>query len=136
MPLPLDPDVVALTKEALLAQPSVTALVSTRIYDRLPGSPTYPLLVVTSVDGSESDEPVIGEDRVQIDVWGRPLAELNARTDARTLAATVKSVVRDLRGTWTAGKIVNSAHLNTVPQPDDTSGRTRYIVDLQINAKA
>lgn len=136
MPLPLQPDIVALTKEALLAQSSLTALVSTRIYDRLPGAPTYPLLVVTSVDGGESPEPAIGESRVQVDVWGRPLADLNARTQAWTITATVLSVVRDLRGTWTAGKIVNSAHLNTIPQPDEASGRTRYIVDLQINSQS
>lgn len=138
MPLPLQPDIVALTREALLAQSTLTAQVSTRIYDRLPGSAAqvYPLLVVTSVDSGESDEPTIGDARVQVDVWGRPLAEVNARSQAWTVTATLISVIRDLRGTWTAGKIVNSALLNTIPQPDDTSGRTRYIVDLQITPQA
>jgi len=136
MPLPLLPNVVDLTKEALLAQTSLTALVSTRIYDRVPGTPTFPLLVVTSVDEAESPEPAIGEARVQVDVWGKLLSELGAQTQARLITRTLQSVVRDLRGTWTAGHIVNSAHLNTIPQPDPDSGRTRFIVDLQINSQS
>jgi hypothetical protein len=136
MPLPLLPNVVDLTKEALLAQASLTALVGTRVYDRVPGAPSYPLLVVTSVDEAESPEPAIGEARVQVDVWGKPMSELGALTAARLVTRTLQSVVRDLRGTWTAGKIVGAAHLNTIPQPDPDTGRTRFIVDLQINSQS
>jgi hypothetical protein len=136
MPLVLLPNVVALTKEAVLAQASVSALVDARGYDRIPVSPTWPLLVFTLVDETESPEPAIGEARIQVDVWGEQLSELGAATEVGLIARTLVSVVRDLRGTWTAGRIVNSAHLGTIPQPDPVSGRARNIVDLQISSHA
>lgn len=131
MPTTLLPDLVAVTIQALSAQPSLTALVSTRVYDRLPATPTWPLLVVNTVD--EGETPFAGIARVQVDVWGAGPTSTDEEA-TRTIARTLVSVSRDLRGNYAAGHISNSGHLNTVPLPDPTTGRARFAVDLDIEA--
>jgi hypothetical protein len=128
MPVSLLPDALALTREALLAQSSLTALVGTRIYDRIPGTPTWPLLVLTVIDEVELEWHT-GQPRVQVDVWGAGSTATDA-ANALTIARTVRSVTRDLRGSWTAGDISNAAPSTIVPAPDQTTGRARYVIDL------
>lgn len=130
MPVPLLPDTLALAREALLAQASLTALVGTRIYDRIPASPTWPLLVVSDVDIQELEWHTWLA-RVQVDVWGAGGSQADWQ-QVRTIARTLYSVARDLRGSWTAGDISNAAPLIIVPAPDETTGRARLVVDLQL----
>lgn len=131
MPTQLLPDVVAVIRQALLAQSSITALVSTRIYDRIPAMPTWPLLVVTTVDEDEVEGPENLQGRIQIDCWGQSGNETHT-AEARLIARTVRSVSRDLAGTWTGGKVRAAVAQIALPSPDPITGRARFIVDLLV----
>lgn len=131
MPLALLPDVVALAITALRAQTAVTALVSQRVYSRIPASPTWPLLVVSTVDEGEAGEPIVGASRVQVDCWGGGNGA-DYDQQARALGRTVRSVTRDLVGSYTGGSIVACSPELMIPAPDSDTGRARFIVDLSI----
>lgn len=129
MPTPLLPDTVAVVRDALLGQSSISALVGTRIYDRVPaGSPTWPLLVVDTVDEAETEWHTL-QGRVQLDVWGVGPSS-DDEQQARLLARTIIAAIRDMRGTWASGRIVNTGLLNMLPAPDDETGRARFVIDL------
>ena len=91
MPLPLYPDTVSVVREALLAQPSITALVGTRIYARIPTAPVWPLIVVGTVDDTEAPDPILGESRIQLDVWGAGGTDSNTQ-QARLIARNLRDV--------------------------------------------
>lgn len=135
MPLPLLPDVVDVTITALLAQPAVTALVSTRIYGQLPATPTWPLLVVSTVDDDEGGDPYLGLARVQVDCWGAGPSAADV-AQARLLARSVRSVARDLKGTYAGGTITGAAPALFLAQPDPQTGRARFVVDLNVESHA
>lgn len=133
MPTPVLPDPVIAARSALLGQASLTALVAQRIYWAIPSTPapTYPLLVVSLVDDDElRPETLIA--RVQVDVWGvgKTVVDVN---ECKAIAAVVRSVARDMRGTWGAAQISNSVAGQIIPNPDDASGRARFIVDLELH---
>jgi hypothetical protein len=113
-----------------VAQSALTALVGQRVYHKLPAAPLWPLVVVSKVDDAELQWHT-STLRMQCDVWGdgnSAAAEANVDLIARTLV----SVMRDLRGAWTSGRISNVGHANTIPSPDPDTGRARQIVDLFI----
>ena len=130
MPTPVLPDPVIAARTALLGQTPLTDIVAQRIYWAIPSdpAPTYPLLVVSSVD-DDALRPETLTARVQVDVWGagRTVVDVN---DCKAIARIIRSVARDLRGTWGGASISNSVAGQIIPNPDDTSGRARFIVDL------
>jgi hypothetical protein len=130
VPTPTLPDTIAVVREALLAQTPITALVAGRIYDRIPAAPTWPLLVLDTVDEAEVDW-YRWQARVQVNCWGPGPSSADEQA-ARVLAMTVVAVSRDLRGPWTAGHIVNTWQVNMIPAPDDTTGRARFVVDVMV----
>ena len=130
MPTPVLPDVLAVMCQALLAQPAVTALVGTRISDRIPDSPVWPLIVVSVISDQEREWHT-GLSRVQVDVWGSGPTSGDKAT-VRAVYAALLSVARDLRGAWPAGRISNSAIINGVMLPDPDTGRQRIAVDFHI----
>lgn len=128
-----NPKVVART--ALLAQSSLTTLVAQRIYYAIPApvggvEPTYPLIVLSIVDNDEL-RPETLTARVQADVWGKGNSTQDG-LDTEAIAAVLRSVARNLVGTWSGGTIGNAVAGQAVPQPDSTTGRARTIVDLQL----
>jgi len=138
MPSPVLPDPVVAARTALIAQPTLTALVAQRVYYAVPspwpqaGSPLVdlPVLVLSLVDDDElRPETLIA--RVQVDVYGAG-GNKQEVIDCKAIAAVVRSVARDLRGTWGAAAISNSVAGQIIPNPDTTSGRARFIVDLQL----
>lgn len=129
MPTIVQPDVVAVTIQALLAQPLTATRVGTRVYGRVSGT-TFPMWVVSLVDWDENRDAG-GIARVQISVWGNGPTEAN-EFEAFGHARTIAAVSRDLRGTYAAGRVSNSGHLMTVPNPDPDTGRAGYVVDLEI----
>jgi hypothetical protein len=44
----------------------------------------------------------------------------------------LRSVARNLVGTWGSASISNAVAGQAIPQPDSTTGRARTIVDIQI----
>lgn len=135
MPTPVLPDSTVAARTALLAQPAITALVGQRIHYAIPATTIYPILVLSLVDDDElRPETLIA--RVQVDVWGEGNTTQNV-LDCKAIAAVVRSVARDLRGTWSGtwgtASISNSVAGQIIPNPDDTSGRARFICDLELH---
>lgn len=133
MSTPVLPDAVVVARTALLAQTTLTALVAQRIHWAIPSDPppTYPLLVVSSVDDDE-ERPEALIARVQVDVWGagKTVVDVN---DCKTIARTIRAVARDLVGAWTGGTITLAVAGQIIPNPDTDSGRARFIVDLELH---
>jgi hypothetical protein len=129
MPTPVLPDPTVAARTALLAQSTLTALVGTRIYYAIPSAPTWPLLVLSLVDDDELRPETLSA-RVQVDVWGNGNTTQDV-LDCKAIAAVIRSVARDLKGSWPAN-ISNSVAGLVIPNPDTTSGRARFIVDLQL----
>jgi hypothetical protein len=129
MPTPVLPDPTVAARTALLAQSTLTALVGTRIYYAIPSAPTWPLLVLSLVDDDELRPETLSA-RVQVDVWGNGNTTQDV-LDCKAIAAVIRSVARDLKGSWPAN-ISNSVAGQVIPNPDTTSGRARFIVDLQL----
>lgn len=128
-----NPKVVART--ALLAQTALTALVAQRIYYAIPApvggvEPTYPLIVLSIVDDDEL-RPETLTARVQADIWGVG-KETQDQLDTEAIAAVIRSVARNLIGTWGSATIGNSVAATAIPQPDSTTGRARTVIDLQL----
>jgi len=130
MPTPVLADPVVAVRAALVAQPSLTALVAQRIYYAVPGTATYPLLVLSLVDEDEIRPETLSA-RVQVDVWGAGGSQQQV-IDAKAVAAVLRSVARDLRGTWGAATISSAVAGQVVPNPDTTTSRARFVVDLQV----
>jgi hypothetical protein len=130
MPTPVVADPVVAVRTALAAQSAVTALVAQRIYYAIPGTATYPLLVVSLVDEDEIRPEAVSA-RVQVDVWGMGGSPQQV-IDAKAIAAVLRSVARDLRGAWAGATISSAVAGQVVPNPDTTTSRARFVVDLQV----
>lgn len=128
------PDATVVAREAMLAQTLITGEVGTRIRYAVPETETYPLLVLTSVDDDEL-RPETLTVRVQVDVWGKG-ASTQDTLDCNRIARKIRASARDLNGDWANGKIRGCVAGQIVPNPDTTSGRSRFVVDLlfQLNA--
>lgn len=136
MPTPILPNPKVAARTALLAQTALTALVAQRVYYAIPAlvggvEPTYPLVVLSIVDSDEL-RPETLTARVQADVWGRG-KETQDVLDTEAIAAVIRSVARNLVGTWGGASISNAVAGQAIPQPDSTTGRARTIVDLLID---
>lgn len=136
MPTPILPDPLLAVRTALLAQATVTSsAVGTRIRLAIPETTQYPLWVLSLVDDDElRPETLIA--RVQVDVWGEDNTP-DGLVATKASAAVLRSVARDLKGTWTdtwgTASISQCVAGQIIPNPDTTSGRARYVVDLQLH---
>jgi len=128
MPTPVLPDPVIAARTALLAQAPVTAVVVQRIYYAIPDTPVYPLLVLSLVDDGELRPETLSA-RVQVDVWGVGSTTQQV-IDCKAIAAVLRSVARDLRGTWAGCTISNAVVDQVIPAADAKTGRARFVVDL------
>lgn len=126
MALPLAPNAATVASEALVAQPTLAALVADRVYTGWPEYQLWPMVTLDVVDQLELDA-VRHSARVQVNCWGQGLTPAD-EIEAALIARTVVSVCRDMRGTWPSGHIVNSAPLNFIAAPDN--GWWRYTVDV------
>jgi hypothetical protein len=129
MPTPVLPNARVLAREALVAQTSLSVLLpSDQVATSTPPTPTYPLIVLAIVDDSElaPDRAFV---RVQVNIWGKS-GGIKDTKEVFDIAAVVRSIARDLRGTWSSGKISNSAPGQILDAPDPVTGRARAIVDL------
>lgn len=135
MPTPVLPDGTVVVRQALLAQPAVTASpLGSRIFYAIPadagvtGGTPYPMWVLSLVDDIEARPETLAV-RVQVDIWGKGPSTQDV-LDCKASAALLRSVARDLDGDWAAGKIRGCTPGTTLPSPDPT-GRARLIVDLE-----
>lgn len=131
MPTPVIPNPKVAARTGLLAQSALTARVDQRIYYAIPATPTFPLIVLTTVDVNET-RPEAATARVQGDVWGKGNTTQDV-LDTEEIAAILRSVARDLVGTWGSAHILSAVASQAIPNPDSTTGRARTIVDLLID---
>ncbi len=127
---PVLPNPKVAVRSGLLAQTALTTLVDQRIYYAIPATPVYPLIVLSIVDSDEL-RPETLTARVQADVWGKGNSTQDT-LDTEAIAAVIRSVARNLVGTWGGASISNAVAGQAIPQPDSTTGRARTIVDLQL----
>lgn len=81
--------------DALTNNASVVALAGTRVYDRVPGSPTYPLIMIGQdqvTDGLADCAEDCLEIYTQIDVW----SEAVGKTEAKRIMGAIKRALHDL----------------------------------------
>jgi hypothetical protein len=136
VPTPLLPDPLALAIQAVLGQSAITSgPVGTRVGDRIPDEPTWPLIAAGIVDDNEGADPEQGAARVQFNIWGRG-PDPSAAEETLAIARTVRSVARDLVGIWPAGRISSCSPGLIVPAPDPVTGRARSIIDLLLETHA
>ena len=129
MPLRLLPDVEATAVAYLRAHSAVAAIVGTRVSTELPSTPTFPLLTVRLVTGTEVIRTHLDEQTVQVDAWGADKA--GASLLARTARAALLDVPGDAslsRGVVTGARTVRALAW----MPDDTVSppRPRYSFDI------
>lgn len=112
--------VTFLTNHAALS-PLHGGRVSTHVLDS-----TLPRLRVTALGGTQPT-PWEATSEFQIDAWGGTEAQ------AHTLASTVLAAIYDLRGAVTDGHVTSAVPtLRPVSQPDEDTGRPRYLVQVSI----
>lgn len=132
MPTPVLPNPKVAARTGLLAQTALTALVAQRIYYAIPANPTFPLIVLTVIDDDEAARPDALTARVQADVWGAGNSTQDV-LDTEAIVAVLRSVARNLVGTWGSASIFSAVAGQAIPNPDTTTGRARTIVDLLID---
>ena len=91
----------------------------------------FPDLQLWLVDDDEI-RPEMLVARVQVDVWGTG-GTTQETLDCKAIGAVLRSVARDLTGVWAGATISNAVAGQIIPSPDTTTGRTRFVVDLQIH---
>ena len=128
---PVLPNPKVAARTGLLAQSALTALVDQRIYYAIPANPVFPLVVLSIVDADEL-RPETLTSRVQADVWGNGNSTQDV-LDTEAIVAVLRSVARNLVGTWGGAAISNAVAGQAIPNPDSTTGRARTIVDLLID---
>jgi hypothetical protein len=111
--------------DRLRATGGVTALVGTRIYDRVPPSPTFPYVSFGPSQAVSDDADCITayEVSVQIDVWSRTVG----RVEASQIADAVRRAILGADMTLTTNALVMIEHRDTriFRDPD---GQTNHAV--------
>lgn len=127
------PDCEKLVKDLLEADSGVTALVSSRVFMGIPSSPTWPLITIKQIGGTnDGSQAEIARDTIDIQCWGsdRNKAQAAAVKDAvRTCLAAI------IRRTTVGGQVCHGANIDSIVYvPDQDSGRPRYIVTTTVTA--
>jgi hypothetical protein len=115
------PDAVQLVRDGLLADITVTSLVSTRVLSQLPSSPTYPLVVIYRFGGVPPVREWVDQARLQFDCWAAD------DVTASQVARTVRAAVHNLEG-------YSNPTLGSVSGVDDVEGPRWGIEDTSVPA--
>jgi hypothetical protein len=141
------PDVEGGLRDYLRDQADVAALVDRRVFFGIPDRPTFPLVTVRRVGGTDdtSDAPL---DRalVQIDCWGRLFNDTNpgkaahgdlAQTSALRLAVRKALRLITSQTPLNANVVAYGAVVQSDPfLPDPDNDRPRYAVTALVTARA
>lgn len=121
MALRLLPDIEALLVEYLKAHASVTAQVAQRVSTELPRSPTFPLVSLNLVTGSEIVREHLDESVVDVFAWA------DEKAPANLIIRTVRAALIEAPSAPHPRGVVTSVRTLVVPRwfPDDTTPRPR-----------
>lgn len=131
MTIQLVPDAEAIVSSFLRGRSEVTALVASRVYTEIPNSPTFPLVRIYRFGGAPLTSYPLHVDQalLQIDCFG------GTKSQARTLAETVRAVLVEAAATTLSGGVVTAATfgpLTYLPDPGYTPAKPRYTTDVTV----
>lgn len=131
MPLQVIPEGRRVLREALLAQPLLTATaLETRIHETIDKDQEWPMARLSKIDQTPLRPNEADMARVQIDLYGKGPTVSNVR-EVEDIAAVLVSVLQDCDGDWPSGKLRAVTHTITIPSTGE-SGRARIIVDVEM----
>jgi hypothetical protein len=121
-----DPEVLLIA--ALRAQPPVTALFGQRISTRLQADELA--LRITLLGGRPRPTNGTSSPEFQVESWG-PGTDSKAEAAAFNGANAVESVVDELSGTYTSGRVISAYMIGyLLHSPDAGTGRQRYLFQI------
>jgi hypothetical protein len=131
MPLQVIPRGRRVLREALLAQPVLTATkLGSRVHESIDDDQEWPMARLSTIDQTPLRPNEADFARVQIDIYGEGATVSNVR-DVEDIAAVLVSVLQDCDGDWPSGKLRAVSHTITIPSTGET-GRARIIVDVEM----
>lgn len=140
------PDVEGAMRTYLRGHADVAALVAQRVFFGVPDQPTWPLVTVRRVAGSDdTSEAPIDHAMLQIDGWGRLFNDADKRKSAHgdkaqadALRRALRKALWQIRGATTVGSVVlYGAYVESDPfLPDPTNDRPRYALTTRVTARA
>jgi hypothetical protein len=115
----------------LLAQATITALVSQRIYPlKLPQGATLPAITYQTIFGvpavSHDGDADIGRRRIQIDCWSRSYAE------SLNIASAVRAATSGYRGPMGSDPYVNARVITEMDMPEPELSIWRRMIEVQL----
>lgn len=130
MTLRILPDVEQLVTDYLLTVDEVETLVGSNVGSRLSG---LPAIVVSRIGGSPDPIPLhIDRARIQIDAWTESEENGGSKGLAHDIAATTLAALVEMVNVDHAAGVVCDVEpvLGPLWQPDPTTHRPRYVVDV------
>lgn len=91
------PDLQGFISQYLRSVAAVTTLVGQRVYNEVPGTPTWPLVRLLDVGGGGRTGTAHWQEQavVQVDIWGGPTSTV------RDIAETIRAALMDMPGPHT-----------------------------------
>lgn len=131
MPVRLLPDCEALVRDLLTADATLTGLVAGRVSTELPASPTWPLITLMLVTGTEVVREHLDEQVVQLSAWGDGPS---GKGTAATVIRTARAVVLAAAGMSVARGVITDSRTVQPPRwlPDPETDRPRYVCDMAL----
>jgi hypothetical protein len=126
------PDVEAIVSAYLRSHPDVAALVSDRVYTRIPRNPTFPLLRLWRIGGAPvySTPLMLDAALLQIDAFGGSISQ------TRTLAATAMAALADLPDGHPNVRGCDFGALASDEDPSYEPPKPRYRFDVTVYARS
>jgi hypothetical protein len=141
------PDVEGALRTWLRANTAVSTIVGQRVFFGVPEqATTFPIVTVQRVGGTDDvSDAYIDQALIQIDCWGRLYADTDAskkggdKAGCDALRRAVRSALFAIRGATPLNSQVvayNAAVLSDPYSPDPANNRPRYVITVQITARA
>lgn len=140
------PDVEGGMRDYLRGHAVVSAIVAQRVWFGIPATPTWPLVTVQRVGGTDDlSEAPLDQALIQIDCWGRLYADTDKskqggdKAQCDTLRRAVRRALWEIRGATAlnAATVAFGATVQSDPfLPDPSNDRPRYVLTASIAARA
>lgn len=127
------PDAELITIDYLLAQPSMTATVGSRVATSSPSNPVYPYLVVERIGGVPLIAARLDNARLQVSAWGA------TRKSAHDTAQLARSLLHRMRNYQHPAGVVAGVEddlgLAWLPDTARTPATPRFVFAVRVGAR-
>ena len=113
-------------KTILLADVDVAAI-TTRIYPRVPQTPTLPVIVIEKISGEQDSLLDYAHPRMQVTAWAETYE------DGEDLATAIRQILQRYRGVVAGMTVEQITFLNDVHIYDPETGRETFPADYRID---